>query len=154
MSFENVRNYFNEIGLEDQLLVLEESSATVELAAAAVGCQPRQIAKTLSFLVEDAPVLIVTAGTAKIDNPKYKAEFHQKAKMIPAALVEEYIGHGIGGVCPFAVKPQVKIYLDASLKANSLVYAAAGNEHSVIRLSIEELEHCTAYEKWIDVCKE
>lgn len=154
MSFENVKHYFDEIGFSEHIIILDESSATVELAAAAVGCEAKQIAKTLSFLVDGSPILIVAAGNAKIDNSKYKAEFHQKAKMIPAALVEEYIGHDIGGVCPFAVKPEVSVYLDASLRANSVVYTAAGSAHTVIRLSIEELEHCAVQKKWIDVCKE
>lgn len=154
MSFEKVKSYFDGIGLGERVKDLTASSATVELAAAAAGCETKQIVKTLSFLVEDTPVLIVAAGNVKIDNAKYKAKFHQKAKMIPAALVEEYTGHGIGGVCPFAVKPGVAIYLDVSLKANQTVYPGAGNEHSLVELSIEELERYTVYREWVDVCKE
>lgn len=153
MAFEKVKNYFDEIGLGERVKDFAVSSATVELAAAAVGCEAKQIGKTLSFLVEDKPILIVVAGDRKIDNSKYKAQFHQKAKMIPANLVEEYIGHDIGGVCPFAIKPDVTVYLDESLKENPVVYPAAGSEHSAVELSIEELEHCSDYKEWIDVCK-
>lgn len=153
MSYESVKTYFEEIGMGDRVRVLTESSATVELAAAAIGCEPCQIVKTLSFLVGDEPILIVMAGDMKIDNAKYKAKFHQKAKMISADLVEAYIGHGIGGVCPFAVKPEVAVYLDVSLKENEFVYPAAGDEHSIAELSVEELDRVTPYQEWVDVCK-
>lgn len=153
MSFDKVKCYFDEIGLGERVKSLSESSATVELAACALGCEEKQIAKTLSFLVEEEPVLIVAAGDVKIDNSKYKAKFHQKAKMIPAPLVKEYIGHDVGGVCPFVIKPDVKVFLDVSLKENEYVYPAAGNANSGVRLSIEELERCTNYREWVDVCK-
>lgn len=153
MSFTSVKAYFEDIGMGERVRILTESSATVELAAAAVGCEPCQIVKTLSFLVGDEPILIVMAGDMKIDNAKYKSKFRQKAKMIPADLVEAYIGHGIGGVCPFAVKPEVAVYLDASLKEKESVYPAAGNEHSIVELSVEELEQVTSYREWVDVCK-
>ena len=111
MSYENVRKYFEEVGLGDRIMVLEDSTATVEMAAEVIGCEEYQIAKTLSFLVDDLPILIVAAGNVRVDNKKYKAKFGKRPKMIPSELVEEYIGHGIGGVCPFAVKPHVAIYL-------------------------------------------
>lgn len=116
MSYENVKSYFENVNMGQRLMVFEKSSATVEEAANAVGCEPKQIAKTLSFLQSEGPILIVTAGDARIDNKKYKALFHQKAKMIPGDQVESHIGHVPGGVCPFAVKPEVVTYLDVSLK--------------------------------------
>ena len=154
MAFIPVKQYFDSLGMGDRVKDLAESSATVELAASALGCQPKQIAKTLSFLVNDEPILIVMAGDVKIDNAKYKAQFQQKAKMIPAPLVEEAIGHDIGGVCPFAIKPGVCVYLDTSLKANPIVYPAAGNGNSAVELSISELERCTDYAQWITIGKE
>ncbi|MGI6745756.1 MAG: YbaK/EbsC family protein [Acutalibacteraceae bacterium] len=154
MSYENVKKYFEDFELGERVKVLQQSSATVQLAAEAVGCEVKQIAKTLSFLVGDLPILIVAAGNAKIDNQKYKATFLQKSKMIPGELVEEYVGHDPGGVCPFAVKPNVAIYLDVSLKQNEVVYPGAGSENSVVKLTIEELEHHSAFKNWVDVCKE
>lgn len=129
------------------------SSATVELAAEAVGCEPARIAKTLSFKVGDTPVLIVAAGDAKIDNPKYKAQFHTKAKMLTREEVEEKIGHAVGGVCPFAVNEGVEIYLDKSLKRFETVYPAAGSSNSAIQMTMEELEKYSGGSRWIDVCK-
>ncbi len=129
------------------------SSATVELAAEAVGCEPARIAKTLSFKVGDTPVLIVAAGDAKIDNPKYKAQFHTKAKMLTREEVEEKIGHAVGGVCPFAVNEGVEIYLDKSLKRFETVYPAAGSSNSAIQMTMEELEKYSGSSRWIDVCK-
>lgn len=129
------------------------SSATVELAAEAVGCEPARIAKTLSFKVGDTPVLIVAAGDAKIDNPKYKAQFHTKAKMLTREEVEEKIGHAVGGVCPFAVNEGVEIYLDESLKRFETVYPAAGSSNSAIQMTMEELEKYSGSSRWIDVCK-
>ncbi len=153
MSFINVQQYLAKEGVLDHLIVLEESSATVDEAAHALGCQPKQIAKTLSFLVGDKPMLIVAAGDTKIDNKKYKNTFHQKAKMIPSNQVEEYIGHAPGGVCPFSVKDDVTIYLDESLKRFDYVYPAAGNGHSAVKMTIEELEKYSGYDQWVDVCK-
>lgn len=129
------------------------SSATVELAAEAVGCEPARIAKTLSFKVGDTPILIVAAGDAKIDNPKYKAQFHTKAKMLTREEVEEKIGHAVGGVCPFAVNEGVEIYLDKSLKRFETVYPAAGSSNSAIQMTMEELEKYSGSSRWIDVCK-
>ena len=154
MSFENVKKYFKDLGLGERVNVLEKSSATVPLAAIAVGCEENQIAKTLSFLVGDQPILIVTAGTAKIDNKKYKSIFLQKPKMIPGELVEAYIGHDPGGVCPFAVKPGVAVYLDASLRQNKVVFPGAGSDNSMVELTIDELERYSACKGWVDVCKE
>ena len=130
MSFEHVKQYFQSANAADHLLTFEASSATVELAAQAVGCEPARIAKTLSFLTEEGPVLIVAAGDVKIDNQKYKAYFHQKARMIPRDEVEAYIGHEPGGVCPFAVKDGVRVFLDASLQRFDTVYPAAGSPNS------------------------
>ena len=130
------------------------SSATVEEAAKALNCEEKELAKTLSFLVNDEPILIVVAGDKKIDNPKYKAEFNTKAKMIPFDDVERLIGHEVGGVCPFGIKDGVQVYLDDSLKRFPVIYPACGSSNSAIKLTIEELEKTSNYEKWIDVCKD
>lgn len=154
MSLERVKEYFGQVGLGSRIIVPEASSATVAEAAQALGCQPCQIAKTMSFLVGGAPVLIVTAGDAKVDNPKYKAFFHEKAKMIPANQVESCIGHAPGGVCPFATLPGVTVYLDRSLKRFTHVYPAAGSSQSAVDLSLEELEIHSHSSGWLDVCKD
>jgi len=154
MSFDKVKQFFEEQGAGDKVLWLEHSSATVELAAEAVGCEPARIAKTLSFLVEDRPILILTAGDVKVDNKKYKELFHTKAKMIPGDLVEELVGHAPGGVCPFVIKDEIDVYLDASLKRFDIVYPAAGSGNSAVRLTILELEQFSAFKEWIDICKE
>ena len=153
MSLENVKKYFEKAGLADRIIVFEESSATVELAAQAIGCETKQIAKSLSFFVDGSPILIIAAGNVKIDNKNSKLYFI-KGKMISGDFVEEYIGHGPGGVCPFAVKPGVVIYLDVSLKQNEIVYPAAGSANSVVKLSLEELEYHSNFKDWIDVCKD
>lgn len=153
MSVEKVREYFKQYGIEEQILEFETSSATVELAAKALGVKPGLIAKTLSFMANDTPILIVTAGDAKINNAKYKAKFSKKAKMLKPDEVTEYIGHDIGGVCPFAVKPGVDIYLDVSLKKYDYVYPACGSSNSAIKLSPDELAKYCPYKEWIDVCK-
>ena len=153
MSFERVKQYFQSANAADHLLTFEASSATVELAAQAVGCEPARIAKTLSFLTEEGPVLIVAAGDVKIDNQKYKAYFHQKARMIPRDEVEAYIGHEPGGVCPFAVKDGVRVFLDASLQRFDTVYPAAGSPNSAAKLTLKELETLSQCCYWIDVCK-
>lgn len=136
------------------MILLTHSSATVELAAEALGTVPAQIAKTLSFLVDGKPVLIVTEGTARIDNHKFKEQFHTKARMIPFEEVEGYTGHAPGGVCPFGVKEDVTTYLDVSLKKFDIVYPAAGTDHSAVKLAVDELEKCAEPAGWIDVCKE
>ena len=153
MSIEKVKAFFAGYGMEDRIMEMSQSSATVELAAQAVGCEPSRIAKTLSFLVDDRAVLVVVAGDAKIDNKKYKARFHTKAKMIPFDEVEKWIGHAPGGVCPFAVKDGVDVYLDDSLKRFELVYPAAGSGNSAIGLNLAELEKYSSSLAWIDVCK-
>lgn len=153
MSIEKVKNYFKDFGLEDRIREFDTSSATVELAAAALNCQPERIAKSLSFIVKDKPVIIVTAGDVKIDNKKFKEFFGTKAKMIDKDRVKELIGHEVGGVCPFAVKDGVEVYLDDSLKRFDTVFPACGSSNSAIELSIEELEKCSNYKAWLDVCK-
>ncbi len=153
MSFESVKEYFKHLDMEELVLSFDVSSATVELAAAAVGVEPARIAKTMSFFLNDGPILIVTAGDTKIDNSKYKNQFHEKAKMIPFDKVEECIGHAPGGVCPFKVKDSVKIYLDESLKRFDTIYPAAGSSNSAVKLTIKQLEDTSSYSEWIDVCK-
>lgn len=154
MSIEKGRAYFRKFGMEDRVLEFEVSSATVELAAIAVGVEGKRIAKTMSFLVGEQPILIVAAGDARVANAKYKAQFHIKAKMIPADMVEELIGHDIGGVCPFGINENVEVYLDESLKRFETVFPAAGSCNSAIELTIEELEKYSNFKEWIDVCKD
>lgn len=153
MSFNKVYDFFKEKGLSDRVMEFDESSATVELAAQAIGCEPARIAKTMSFLIDDKAILIVTAGNVKIDNKKYKAYFHTKAKMIPWDDVEGYIGHAPGGVCPFAVKEGINVHLDTSLKAFDIVYPAAGSSNSAVKLSPDELYTLSGATDWVDVCK-
>lgn len=153
MSIERVKTYFKQYHMEDKVLEFQVSSATVELAAAALNCEPERIAKTLSFLVDDYAVLICTAGDAKVDNSKYKAQFGKKAKMLSAEEVETMVGHRVGGVCPFAVNEGVEIYLDTSLKRFETVFPACGSSSSAIELTIPELEQYSGYKEWIDVCK-
>lgn len=153
MSIERVRNYFSELGIEDRIIEFDVSSATVELAAAALGCEGKVIAKTLSFYGADGVILVVCAGDAKIDNPKYKAEFGCKARMLDYSDAENLIGHAVGGVCPFAVNEGVKVYLDESLRRFEHVYPACGSSNSAIKLTLSELEEYSTFEKWVDVCK-
>lgn len=153
MSIERVRGYFASQGMEERILEFPVSSATVELAAVAVGCEPARIAKTLSFLVDGNAILVVAAGDTKIDNPKYKACFHAKAKMLSAEQAAEMIGHAVGGVCPFAVNPGVNVYLDESLKRFDTVFPACGSSNSAIELTIAELEKYSGFVSWVDVCK-
>lgn len=152
MAVEKVKKYFEGTGIK--VIELPESSATVELAAHALETEPDQIAKTLSHLVEDQPILIVMAGMARVDNRKYKDTFHKKASMIKAEDVERYIGHAPGGVCPFAINAGVKVYLDESLKRHEFVYPAAGSSNSAVKLSISELEKYAGVHEWVDVTKE
>ena len=153
MAFEKAKEYLKQFGLENRILVFDTSSATVDLAAQAVGCEPARIAKTLSFKVGDDCVLIVAAGDARIDNSKYKAQFHTKAKMLAPEEVEILVGHAIGGVCPFGVKEGVKVYLDVSLRRFESVYPACGSSNSAVELTLSELETASGSEGWIDVCK-
>lgn len=154
MSIENVKLFFEKYGMENRVQEFSVSSATVALAAEALHCEPCRIAKTLSFKVNDGPVLIVAAGDAKIDNAKYKAQFGAKAKMLSPDEVSALIGHSIGGVCPFAVKEGVAVYLDQSLKRFQTVFPACGSSSSAIELTIEELERYSGFSEWVDVCKE
>ncbi len=154
MSIEKVRKYFSQYGIEDRILEFKTSSKTVELAAIAVGCEGKQITKTMSFLVDEKPILIATAGDARIANAKFKEKFHTKAKMIPFEDVEKYIGHAVGGVCPFGVNPDVTTYLDISLKRFKTVFPAAGSGNSAIELTIPELEKYSNFLEWVDVCKD
>lgn len=153
MSIEKVREYFKTQNIENRILEFPVSSATVDLAAEALGCEPCRIAKTLSFMLNESAILIVTAGDAKIDNSKYKAEFGAKAKMLTPDEAVTLIGHAVGGVCPFAVNNGVTIYLDVSLKRFETVFPACGSSNSAIELTIAELEKYSCYSKWIDVCK-
>ena len=154
MAIDNVRKYFRGLGIEDRVMEFAVSSATVELAAEAAGTEPCRIAKTLSFMVGDAPILIVAAGDAKIDNAKYKARFAAKAKMLGFDEVEPLIGHGVGGVCPFAINEGVTVYLDESLKRFETVFPACGSSNSAIELTCDELErYSCAFVEWVNVCK-
>ena len=153
MSFENVKQFFAQAGADDKILTFEQSSATVEEAAEDVGCEPKQIAKTMAFYVDGHPIVIVMAGDARTDNRRFKDTFHQKAKMIPTEQVEEAVGHAPGGVCPFAVRPGVAVYLDESLKRFDFVYPAAGSDHSAVKLTIPELEKFSSCREWVDVTR-
>lgn len=153
MAIEKVRAFFAQFGMADRIMEFDVSSATVELAAQALSCEPCRIAKTLSFHADGAPVLIVAAGDAKVDNPKYKAQFGVKAKMLSTDEAQALIGHAVGGVCPFAVNEGVKVYLDASLRRFETVYPACGSSNSAIELTLPELEQYSGAAAWIDVCK-
>ena len=153
MSIEKVRTYFAQFGMEDRILEFPVSSATVELAALALNCEPCRIAKTLSFNVNDTPILIVAAGDAKVDNAKYKAYFGAKAKMLSHEEAAQKIGHAVGGVCPFAVNEGVKVYLDESMRRFATMFPAAGSSNSAIELTIGELEQYSGFTAWVDVCK-
>ena len=154
MSVKKVKEYFKQYNMDDKILEFPVSSATVELAAQALNTEGCRIAKTLSFMVGDSPILIVTAGDAKIDNKKYKAFFGAKAKMISFEEVEEKIGHAVGGVCPFAINDGVKVYLDESLKRFKTIFPACGSSNSAIELTPEELEkYSCSFVEWVDVCK-
>ena len=153
MSIEKVRAYFRSVGMEDRIMEFPVSSATVELAAQALGCEPCRIAKTLSFSVNGNPILIVTAGDTKIDNPKYKAQFGAKAKMLTPDEAVTLIGHAVGGVCPFAVNEGVTVYLDESMKRFATVFPACGSSNSAIEMTMADLEQHSGYTAWVDVCK-
>jgi prolyl-tRNA editing enzyme YbaK/EbsC (Cys-tRNA(Pro) deacylase) len=153
MSIEKVKAYFKSKGIENKVLEFDISSATVELAAKALNCEEKRIAKSMSFKVDDHPIIIVTAGDVKIDNAKYKAKFHTKAKMLQFDEVEALIGHRVGGVCPFAINQGVTVYLDESLKRFDTVCPACGSSNSAVKLNIDELEKTSEFKCWIDVCK-
>ncbi len=153
MSIEKVRAYFRSAGMEDRIQEFSVSSATVELAAQALGCESCRIVKTLSFDVKGTPILIAIAGDAKVDNAKYKARFGVKAKMLKHEDAPVLIGHAVGGVCPFAVNEGVEVYLDESIQRFPLVYPAAGSSNSAVGLTVEELEKLSRFDGWVDVCK-
>ena len=154
MAIEKVRAYFASRGMEGRIVEFDVSSATVELAAVAVGCEPGRIAKSLSFKLEDGPILVVAAGDARVDNKKFKARFAQKAKMLTPDEAVNLIGHAVGGVCPFAVNEGVRVYLDVSLKRFETVFPACGSSNSAIELTIDELKEHSACIDWGDVCKD
>ena len=153
MAIDKVKAYFAEFGREGDVMEFPTSSATVELAAQAVGCEPARIAKTLSFAVGDRVALVVCAGDARIANPKFKAQFGTKPRMLPAEEAEERVGHAVGGVCPFAVNEDCDVYLDESLRRFDVVYPACGSSNSAIALAPDELVACTPGSTWVDVCK-
>ena len=153
MSIDKVREFFRKEGIEERIREFDVSSATVDLAASALGCEPCRIAKTLSFSVNGRPVLIVAAGDAQIDNHKFKETFGTKARMLSADDAVKLIGHAVGGVCPFAVNSGVEVYLDDSLKRFETVFPACGSSNSAIELTIEELEKYSRPQKWTDVCR-
>ena len=154
MSIQKVREYFKQFGIEDRIREFDVSSATVELAAVAVGVEGARIAKSMSFKVGEEPIIIVVAGDAKVDNSRYKAQFHTKAKMLTHEEAHELIGHDVGGVCPFALPEDVKVYLDVSMKRFETVFPAAGSSNSAVAMTCDELErYASNFAAWVDVCK-
>ncbi|MDU2064898.1 MAG: YbaK/EbsC family protein [Sporomusaceae bacterium] len=153
MSIDRVKNYFKQFGMTERVLELAESSATVELAAQALHCEPERIAKTLSFRSGESVLLVVAAGDAKIDNRKYKEFFGEKAKMLGFDEVEPLVGHAVGGVCPFGINTGIPVYMDVSLKRFTTVFPACGSANSAIELTIPELENYAKCQEWVDVCK-
>ncbi len=153
MSVEKVKKYFQGTEMEGRVIELAESSATVDLAAQALGTEPDRIAKTLSFLIDDQPIVIVASGETRVDNKKFKQYFHKKAKMIPFETVEAWTGFAPGGVCPFALKEGVRVYLDQSLKKYDTVFPAAGSGNSAIEMTMDQLERFSGYQEWVDVAK-
>ena len=153
MSLKKAKEHLTKYHLEDRIIELSESTATVKEAASALHCEEKEIAKTLGFLVEEKPILIVTAGDQKIDNKKFKDTFQERAKMIPFSEVDTFIGHEVGGVCPFGIKKGISVYLDESLKQHPFVYPACGSTNSGVKLTIEELMTASEFKSWIDVCK-
>lgn len=153
MAIERVRAYLKAFGAENRILEFPVSSATVALAAEALGCEPARIAKTLSFLSGESCILVVAAGDAKVDNAKFKARFSMKAKMLSPEDAERLVGHAVGGVCPFAVNEGIPVYLDESLRRFQTVYPACGSSNSAIELTLDELERFSGAQAWVDVCK-
>ena len=154
MSIQKVREYFKGFGIEDRIREFDVSSATVELAAIAVGVEGARIAKSMSFKIGEEPIIIVMAGDAKVDNSRYKAQFHTKAKMLTHEEAHELIGHDVGGVCPFALPEDVKVYLDVSMKRFETVFPAAGSSNSAVEMTCDELErYASNFGAWVDVCK-
>ena len=153
MAIDKARKHLKEYKLDDRIIEFDDSSATVKEAAERLNCEEKDIVKTLSFLVGEEPIVICVSGDSRIDNSKYKEEFHTKAKMIPFEDVEKLIGHAVGGVCPFGINDNVKVYLDESLKKLDTMYPAAGSSNSAVRLNIKELESTLKEYKWVNVCK-
>ena len=153
MSIEKGRAYFRSLGMEDRVIEFTVSSATVDLAAQALGVEGARIAKTLSFKTSDGCMLILAAGDARIDNRKYKDRFHMKAKMLSAEEVLELVGHPVGGVCPFGIDESIPVFLDVSLKRFTTVFPAVGSASSAIELDLDELFRYSHAREWIDVCK-
>lgn len=153
MSAEKAKAHLEKFGLGGRIKTLRQSSATVELAAEALGCKPARIAKSLTFSANDEPIMIVTAGDVKVDNAKYKARFGVKAKMLSPEQVTELIGHAVGGVCPFGINAGVSVYLDESLKRFERVFPAAGSGNTAVDLTLPELEKCSGCKEWVDVTK-
>ncbi|MBQ3893395.1 MAG: YbaK/EbsC family protein [Mailhella sp.] len=154
MSLERARQHLRSWGLEGRIMEFSRSSATVALAAEALGCEPARIAKTLSFWAGGSPVLIVAAGDARVDNALFRARFGCKARMLKAGEAEERIGHAVGGICPFGINDGVDVYLDVSLQRFDTVFPACGSASSAIGLSIGELERCSGSAGWVDVCRD
>mgnify|MGYP000781996951 FL=1 len=153
MSIEKGRAYFRQFGMEDRVREFDVSSATVELAALALGVEGARIAKTLSFKKDDSCILILAAGDARIDNHKFKEKFHMKAKMLAPDEVLSIVGHPVGGVCPFGINDGIDVYLDESLKRFETVFPAVGSANSAIELNLDELYKYSNAIEWIDVCK-
>ncbi len=153
MALEKAKAYLEERGYGDRVMVFDVSSATVELAAKAVGTEPEKIAKSMTFKVNEKPVMIVCAGDGKVNNQKFKDTFHVKAKMLSFDEVHDLIGHDVGGVCPFGINDGVEVYLDESLKRFEYVYPACGSDNSAVKLSVPELEEVSGYLRWVDICK-
>ncbi|MEF9953520.1 MAG: YbaK/EbsC family protein [Clostridium sp.] len=153
MAIEDVRKYFEEKGITNEILEFQDSTSTVELAAAALGVEGARIAKSLSFKEDDGAILVVAAGDTKIDNRKFKEEFGYKAKMLSPDEVIEFTGHGIGGVCPFGMAKDINVYLDESMKRFTTVFPACGSANSAVELTLEELYQYSGAVKWVDVCK-
>jgi len=153
MAIEQAKEHLKKFNYENKIIEFSENTATVELAAIAVGCEPKQIAKTMSFDVNGKTILVLLAGDAKVDNSKYKQTFGAKAKMLGFDEVETRVGHRVGGVCPFGIKENIDVYLDLSLKRFDYVYPAAGNANSAVKLTLAELETCSGYKTWVDVSK-
>ena len=153
MAFDVAKAFLDKKGFGDRVMEFEVSSATVELAAVAVGTEPARIAKSLTFMVDDKPVMIVCAGDAKVANSKYKGFFHTKARMLTYDEVHELIGHDVGGVCPFGCSEDVSVYLDESLKRFDIVYPACGSSNSAVKLTPDELMVASEALEWIDVCQ-
>ncbi|NJP39704.1 YbaK/EbsC family protein [Oscillospiraceae bacterium HV4-5-C5C] len=151
MSISNVRSYLKQYGLDQRIREFSVSSATVQLAAEALGCDPDRIAKSLTFMVNEQPTMVVMSGKTRVNNARFRAAFDTKAKMLSPWQVETLVGHAVGGVCPFALKPGVRVYLDQSLRQYATVFPACGSSNSAIELSISELECCSGYISWVDV---